>query len=285
MGSSMLFDRSETNGNILCPDQPPENYCDCDGDCTERPEWCQCEDAQKCCNDASSSSTTATSIPMDDLMNDRMYDLSFDRSETYGSVLCPGQPSENYCDCDGDCTELPEWCQCEDAQECCGNSSSRSSPSVPSMEFLFPFGESDDGHVVLCPGQPSENYCDCAGDCTGNPSFCACSEAQECCIGAPPVVLCPDQPEENYCDCSGDCTQEPQWCECADAQKCCKEHSVHKAHSNVVAAMSVTGFASILVVVLVFLSKQAKGRESSLSEAAVKQDDDVTVASTGSCEM
>merc|ERR1719401_1932637 len=76
--------------------------------------------------------------------------------------------------------------------------------------------------TVFCPGQPSENYCDCEGDCTGNPSFCACSEAQECCMDATPVVLCPDQPKENYCDCTGDCTEKPEWCQCEDAQKCCE---------------------------------------------------------------
>jgi hypothetical protein len=41
-------------------------------------------------------------------------------------------------------------------------------------------------------------------------------------------VLCPDQSKENYCDCTGDCTEEPQWCQCADAQKCCNEYSLRK---------------------------------------------------------
>jgi len=74
---------------------------------------------------------------------------------------------------------------------------------------------------VFCPGQPSENFCDCGGDCTGNPAFCACDEAKACCAGATPVVLCPDQPNDNYCDCGGDCTEKPEWCQCEDAQECC----------------------------------------------------------------
>ena len=74
---------------------------------------------------------------------------------------------------------------------------------------------------ILCPGQPYENFCDCEGDCTGNPEFCACDEAKTCCEGATPVVLCPGQPKENYCDCEGDCTEKPEWCQCEDAQACC----------------------------------------------------------------
>mmetsp|Transcript_11307 Transcript_11307/g.12947 ORF Transcript_11307/g.12947 Transcript_11307/m.12947 type:complete len:147 (+) Transcript_11307:51-491(+) len=74
---------------------------------------------------------------------------------------------------------------------------------------------------VLCPGQPSENYCDCDGDCTGQSQWCTCPEAQKCCKGATPTVLCPNEPVENYCDCAGDCTRQSQWCACPKAQKCC----------------------------------------------------------------
>ena len=34
---------------------------------------------------------------------------------------------------------------------------------------------------VLCAGQIESDYCDCGFDCTANPSFCACDEAQTCC--------------------------------------------------------------------------------------------------------
>ena len=34
---------------------------------------------------------------------------------------------------------------------------------------------------VLCPGMPAADYCDCGGDCTNQPSFCACGEARQCC--------------------------------------------------------------------------------------------------------
>ena len=73
----------------------------------------------------------------------------------------------------------------------------------------------------LCDGQPPENYCDCGGDCTAEPDWCSCSEAQECCANATPTVTCDGQPDENYCDCSYDCTANPGWCECEEAQACC----------------------------------------------------------------
>merc|ERR1719437_312758 len=137
---------------------------------------------------------------------------------------------------------------------------------------------------ILCPGQPTENFCDCEGDCTGNPEYCACSEGKACCVDATPVVLCPDQPKQNYCDCTGDCTEQPEWCQCADAQKCCKDFELHKQRS-VFVAMSGASFASFLALFLYFRSKKAKGQESSVSKATVdvksslsKQNDDFTVA-------
>merc|ERR1711933_713266 len=117
--------------------------------------------AQECCKDSSSK-------------------LSLSSLESiFGSgksdILCPGQPKENYCDCDGDCTEKPEWCQCADAQECCKDTSSKL--SLSSLESIFSNGKSD----VLCPGQPEENYCDCTADCTEKPEWCQCADAQKCC--------------------------------------------------------------------------------------------------------
>ena len=40
---------------------------------------------------------------------------------------------------------------------------------------------------VLCPGQAESDYCDCQTDCSDNPSFCGCAEAQasECCATTP----------------------------------------------------------------------------------------------------
>merc|ERR1712207_140913 len=82
------------------------------------------------------------------------------------------------------CPDQPEWCQCADAQACCGDSSSKRLPS--SFDSIFGKGESDN---ILCPGQPTENYCDCGGDCTGNPEYYACDEGKACCADAAPVVL------------------------------------------------------------------------------------------------
>merc|ERR1719421_2297476 len=39
----------------------------------------------------------------------------------------------------------------------------------------------------------------------------------------PGAQLCPGQPASNYCDCSSDCTNQPSWCACSDAQACCKK--------------------------------------------------------------
>jgi len=76
--------------------------------------------------------------------------------------------------------------------------------------------------AVLCPGQPSGNYCDCEGDCTGQPLWCDCEEAQACCVGATPTILCDGQPQENYCDCEGDCLDNLEWCACHEGRDCCE---------------------------------------------------------------
>jgi hypothetical protein len=34
-------------------------------------------------------------------------------------VLCPGLDKDDFCDCDGDCTENPDWCSCSQARNCC----------------------------------------------------------------------------------------------------------------------------------------------------------------------
>ena len=34
-------------------------------------------------------------------------------------VLCPGYDKDDFCDCDGDCTENPKWCSCPKAVDCC----------------------------------------------------------------------------------------------------------------------------------------------------------------------
>jgi len=38
--------------------------------------------------------------------------------------------------------------------------------------------------TILCPGMAASDYCDCKGDCSGNPDWCACAEAQACCDGS-----------------------------------------------------------------------------------------------------
>jgi len=40
------------------------------------------------------------------------------------TVLCPGLPALDYCDCTNDCTDYPLLCACEEAQECCNSEDS-----------------------------------------------------------------------------------------------------------------------------------------------------------------
>jgi len=226
--------------NVLCPGQPSKNFCDCEGDCTGNPDFCACDSAQDCCKDA---------VPV---------------------VLCPGQPNENYCDCTGDCSEKPEWCQCAEAQECCEKHlpESLSNPMVDDLsnsffENVIVNSGSRDG-TILCPGQPSDNYCDCEGDCTGIPEFCDCGEAQACCKDAQPVVVCPSQPKENYCDCSGDCFENPEFCACADGIVCCAKGG----YSFI--ALGAAGLLVSLSFLIWFRRCRNKNQEASLSEAASK---------------
>merc|ERR1739836_41950 len=84
-------------------------------------------------------------------------------------------------------------------------------------------GIDDMMNKVLCPGKDKHDYCDCEGDCNGNPSFCQCDDAKKCCKDAEPVVLCEGKDEDDFCDCNGDCEKNPSFCGCAEAIKCCSE--------------------------------------------------------------
>ena len=109
------------------------------------------------------------------------------------TVDCPG--ADDYCDCRGDCTDRAQYCSCAAALACCSaqlvpqpspdpfqpfpQASPMPSPQPsPSPGFTLP-------GIVVCPGLGADDYCDCTGDCTNNPSFCACSEAQACCSAGP----------------------------------------------------------------------------------------------------
>ena len=46
------------------------------------------------------------------------------------SVVCPGKNPSDYCDCKGDCENYPDYCECDEAQICCGNINP--SPTNPS---------------------------------------------------------------------------------------------------------------------------------------------------------
>ena len=75
-------------------------------------------------------------------------------------------------------------------------------------DYSYSYGGVPDD-AVLCPGLPAADYCDCGGDCTGEPDWCACPEALECCgqSQAPysysysySYLPCPDELED-FTDC------------------------------------------------------------------------------------
>jgi len=104
-------------------------------------------------------------------------------------VLCPGLPAGDYCDCSGDCINHPSYCTCSDAQACCAGSllpSPHPSPSpLPELSpSPLPERSPSPNPIVLCPGLPAGDYCDCSGDCINHPSYCTCSDAQACCAGS-----------------------------------------------------------------------------------------------------
>jgi len=50
-------------------------------------------------------------------------------------ILCPGQEVENFCDCDGDCSEHSDWCKCGLAASCCADSKSGSGIGMNGEEY------------------------------------------------------------------------------------------------------------------------------------------------------
>ena len=90
---------------VLCPENSQEDYCDCDGDCLFKPSFCSCAEAQECCNGV----VDATSAYED-------FEEEFDGEDV---VYCPENTKEDYCDCDGDCYDMPSFCSCSEAKECC----------------------------------------------------------------------------------------------------------------------------------------------------------------------
>jgi len=64
-----------------------------------------------------------------------------------GAVLCPGFMEEEFCDCDGDCTERPDWCGCAEAQECCA-AKQEASPRI--MSFMIDCADPCDVLISQC---------------------------------------------------------------------------------------------------------------------------------------
>jgi len=168
---------------VLCEGQHPDHFCDCSWDCQNKPAWCSCSEAEKCCEE-----------------ND------YDNVPEY-AVLCEGQDNYAYCDCSSDCQNMTAWCACSEAEKCCAeNDYSYDSSDEHKGHSIYPTGDgghsdyahSDGSHyhmthppavsqdsvpvgTVRCPGHQNDNFCDCHDDCTDAPIWCSCSAARACC--------------------------------------------------------------------------------------------------------
>ena len=69
-----------------------------------------------------------------------------------GAVMCPGQPSGDYCDCSGDCykPETISFCSCAAAQACC------EAPAAAPEAAAAGSGEADSGSGDAGSGSGSE---------------------------------------------------------------------------------------------------------------------------------
>merc|ERR1712113_752414 len=88
------------------------------------PSWCSCAEAKTCCKNDTGGQTHVPST----------------------AVICPGQPTKNYCDCDqtSDCKYNPSWCSCDKAKTCCKNDTGASSSSSSSSSSSEDSGENSD---------------------------------------------------------------------------------------------------------------------------------------------
>jgi len=105
-----------------------EECCSTDGTSCDEKLPKKCNKSKKKCQKKCEGEWISPDVISDDTLPD-------------GSVLCPDQPQENYCDCDGDCTEQPSWCACTEAKDCCGAALG----TVLSYIDDFPHIDDDDG--------------------------------------------------------------------------------------------------------------------------------------------
>eukprot|EP00594_Rhizosolenia_setigera_P020337 CAMPEP_0178962786 /NCGR_PEP_ID=MMETSP0789-20121207/14586_1 /TAXON_ID=3005 /ORGANISM="Rhizosolenia setigera, Strain CCMP 1694" /LENGTH=201 /DNA_ID=CAMNT_0020647031 /DNA_START=56 /DNA_END=661 /DNA_ORIENTATION=+ len=149
---------SVPEGHVLCNDNLIWISCDCSKNMCENPfhpEICGCEEAQECCEDATSWPTY---------------------SPPEGSVVCEGNGPMDFCTCSArECEDdhfAPMYCGCEEAQKCCEEATASFSP---------PEG------AVVCEGNGPLDYCGCSDwECNHDyfgPMYCGCEEALECCEG------------------------------------------------------------------------------------------------------
>jgi len=127
-GTQTMFKATEKM-EVLCKGMPKSDYCDCSGDCGNHQGFCECEEAQECCENA----TPTVLCP--DMTESDYCDCSGDCGNHQGfceceeaqeccenaapTVLCPGMSESDYCDCSGDCDNHQDFCECEEAKECC----------------------------------------------------------------------------------------------------------------------------------------------------------------------
>jgi hypothetical protein len=127
-------------------------------------------------------------------------------------VVCPGLSIESntYCDCEGDCTQMPQYCACAEAQKCCG--------ALDDFRWLKDYGATPKkkgielGH---CEGD-CDSSDDCKGDleCFQRDGYAyvpGCKGAgkwdYDYCVhpGTLPLSFLGSEPSEKLKACEGDC--------------------------------------------------------------------------------
>jgi len=135
----------------ICPEGGEKaTCCDVDGSCMDgTDDWC-CGEDYYCSNDGEEYAEAMGGMlcpPADDDGTDddgsadgadddgeddnhdhlgnhehlHLHGISHSFSMPRDVVFCPGKDPDDYCDCTGDCTNYPSYCECEAAQLCCSS--------------------------------------------------------------------------------------------------------------------------------------------------------------------
>ena len=126
--------------------------------------------------------------------NQYTFDAGYGQCNSYAA----GQPNNAFCALDGANPHCPGCGMCSSVNGTYAGHGHANLPPIgkgggslgpmppglgpmPPGLFFIPPG------AVSCPGLPVADYCDCGGDCTNQPTWCACAAATSCCAGAIPM--------------------------------------------------------------------------------------------------